>query len=116
MESFDSLGEFVDLDLLDHLGDAMLLNDKLLFLGLWCSDVGSGVSLTEGGSIALILHMQPSIESITHFMSERTWLRLVTFLCLCWCLRVFLNGNPPCPLQAAVCVCTCLSIVFCPHF
>ena len=33
MESFDSLGEFMDLDLLDHLGDAMLLNDKLLFLG-----------------------------------------------------------------------------------
>lgn len=33
MESFDSLGEFMDLDLLDHLGQAMLLNDKLLFLG-----------------------------------------------------------------------------------
>lgn len=40
MESFDSLGEFVDLDLLDHLGDAMLLNDKLLFLGnlVMCSN------------------------------------------------------------------------------
>ena len=35
MESFDSLGEFMDLDLLDHLGDAMLLNDRLLFLGTW---------------------------------------------------------------------------------
>ena len=35
MESFDSLGEFMDLDLLDHLGDAMLLSDKLMFLGKW---------------------------------------------------------------------------------
>ena len=34
MERFNSVGEFMDLDLLDHLGDAMLLNDKLLFLGI----------------------------------------------------------------------------------
>ncbi len=34
MESFESLGEFMDIDLLDHLGDAMLMNDKLLFLGV----------------------------------------------------------------------------------
>jgi len=33
MESFDSLGEFVDLDLLDHLDGAMLMNKKLMFLG-----------------------------------------------------------------------------------
>ena len=33
MESFDSLGEFVDLDLLDHLDGSMLMNKKLLFLG-----------------------------------------------------------------------------------
>lgn len=33
MENFESLGEFMDLDLLDYLGDAMLLNGKLLFLG-----------------------------------------------------------------------------------
>ena len=35
MESFDSLGEFVDLDLLDHLEGAMLMNKKLLFLGVF---------------------------------------------------------------------------------
>lgn len=37
MESFDSLGEFMDLDLLDHLGDGILLNDQLLFLGTVCT-------------------------------------------------------------------------------
>ena len=33
MESFDSLGEFADLDLLDHLDGVMLMNKKLMFLG-----------------------------------------------------------------------------------
>lgn len=31
--SYQSLGEFMDLDLLDHLGSAMLLSEKLAFLG-----------------------------------------------------------------------------------
>jgi nuclear pore complex protein Nup85 len=31
--SYQSLGEFMDLDLLDHLGAAMLLSEKLTFLG-----------------------------------------------------------------------------------
>lgn len=33
MDDYKSVGEFMDLDLLDHLGDAMLLNERLLFLG-----------------------------------------------------------------------------------
>lgn len=32
-DSYQSLGEFMDLDLLDHLGSAMLLSNKLAFLG-----------------------------------------------------------------------------------
>ena len=48
MESFDSLGEFMDLDLLDHLGDAMLLNDRLLFLGT-CVREGGREGQRDGG-------------------------------------------------------------------
>ena len=33
-EHYENLGEFQDLELLDHLGEAMLLSDRLTFLGL----------------------------------------------------------------------------------
>ena len=45
-DSYQSLGEFMDLDLLDHLGDAMLLTEKLMFLCMYvcvcevCEGVG----------------------------------------------------------------------------
>lgn len=38
--SYQRLGEFMDLDLLDHLGSAMMLSDKLTFLGQ-CIVVGA---------------------------------------------------------------------------
>ncbi len=34
MDNYKIEGEFMDLDLLDHLGDAMLLNERLMFLGI----------------------------------------------------------------------------------
>lgn len=33
MDEYKSAGDFMDLDLLDHLGDAMLLSESLMFLG-----------------------------------------------------------------------------------
>ena len=32
---YQNIGEFCDLDLLDHLGDAMLLSNSLTFLGIY---------------------------------------------------------------------------------
>ena len=34
VDNYKVEGEFMDLDLLDHLGDAMLLNERLMFLGI----------------------------------------------------------------------------------
>ena len=38
---YQNIGEFCDLDLLDHLGDAMLLSNSLTFLGMHISYVHS---------------------------------------------------------------------------
>lgn len=65
MESFDSLGEFMDLDLLDHLGDAMLLSDRLMFLGNPCP--------SHFVLLILTLPPQPSTENTTCCMSEGSW-------------------------------------------
>lgn len=32
-ENYKNVGEFLDLDLLDHLGDTILMNERLMFLG-----------------------------------------------------------------------------------
>ena len=32
-ENYKNEGEFLDLDLLDHLGDTILMNERLMFLG-----------------------------------------------------------------------------------
>ena len=32
-ENYKNLGEFLDLDLLDNLGDTILVNERLMFLG-----------------------------------------------------------------------------------
>ena len=90
----------MDLDLLDHLGSAMLLSDKLAFLGKlsgWRGDLQSGCSVAQG-----------STESFTVSMAMESLLALDS--CLCSCLFQILF---PESMWWFVCVCMCVCVCAC---
>ncbi len=73
MENYKVEGEFMDLDLLDHLGDAMLLNEQLMFLGT-CVECKGGFTILYSGYISSV---QIFVKNVVLLMFVQ--LRIVTY-------------------------------------
>lgn len=99
MDNYKIEGEFMDLDLLDHLGDAMLLNERLMFLGI-CVWVCGYVMWSFCHSL------QPSIVSITSCTRVASLCQLVN----CWSLYYCQIQSPPGTCTCVLCSRTCVSV------
>ncbi|KAL5473916.1 hypothetical protein EMCRGX_G028483 [Ephydatia muelleri] len=72
-DSYQSLGEFMDLDLLDHLGSAMLLSNKLAFLGKYREFhrlYGNGEFVAAGQLLVQLL--------VSNIVPMKFWMTILT--------------------------------------
>ncbi len=76
-ENYKNVGEFLDLDLLDHLGDTILVNERLMFLG------GSKINDSNMNNTVLCVPLQPSIVNIISCLRKVRWWQLVNSSSLC---------------------------------